>query len=523
MNNKLKILILIIVLCITAVFLQCSINVAGGGTEDVNTKTVVGVIYTESNQPAPNTQVMLIRNRYNPVADSPLPDSLVDTTESDGNFSFHVSDSGQYNIQAVQLSQRTRLLITGITVQNDTTVVPDAKLNVPGSIKVLLPDTVDTVQGYLYIEGTTISRKLSGLSLQSGKGYVARIDSVPESVIEGIYYNTTQGTIPSQRFSDTVTVTPDDSITVEALIYWKVITKDNTPLPADIVRYIEFDNSGNPWFGTDGGGIAFADGANWMIFNTANSGLPDNVINVLAVGKQDNLWVGTDNGGIARYDGNNWIIFDTATVGLPYNSVQSIAFDSSDNRWFGMNAGHVARFDGTNWEFFDSTNTVIRGDVVSGITVDSKGIIWFSIFEGGLFRFDGTNWMSYTMSNSPLPDNNINSMTLDHNDMIWLASDLGSVTRFDGNASWQTYADSLFPGNRVYSVTVESNNSVWITNDAGQPVRMIGNDITIFTNKTYNGYYEGIAQSRIDKNGDKWCSRFPNQGGGVVVFGPTVK
>jgi hypothetical protein len=93
-------------------FVRCSTDLAGGGA-DVGNPVVMGSIVTDSNNPASETEVTLIPVNYNPVEDASLVILQKDTTDSEGRFTIAVKDTGSYNITALHLTQRTRLLYRG--------------------------------------------------------------------------------------------------------------------------------------------------------------------------------------------------------------------------------------------------------------------------------------------------------------------------------------------------------------------------------------------------------------------------
>ena len=43
----------------------------------------------------------------------------------------------------------------------------------------------------------------------------------------------------------------------------------------------------------------------WIVYNTDNSGLPHLAVPALAFDEQGNLWIGTRGGGLAKFEGEN--------------------------------------------------------------------------------------------------------------------------------------------------------------------------------------------------------------------------
>jgi hypothetical protein len=142
----------------------------------------MGAIIGDDGLPAANTQVILLPENYNPLFDTmTLP---ADTTDMYGRYELSLSHHGIFNLQAVQLLKRTRLLMQGIVVINDTDTVTvgNGTLASPGFVKIELPDEVDRENGYLYISGTTIAVPLSNTTRY------AVLDSVPAGTIPSISY-----------------------------------------------------------------------------------------------------------------------------------------------------------------------------------------------------------------------------------------------------------------------------------------------------------------------------------------------
>ena len=516
MKDKLRILILSIILCVIASFLQCSVNVAGGGTEDVNTKTVMGVIYTEGNQPAPNTQVMLITSNYNPVTDAAIPDSLKDTTESDGSYSFQILDSGQYNIEAVHLSQRTRLLLTGIITQNDTTLVARGILKEAGVVKVYLPDTIDTANGYLFIEGTTITSSLSKAVTVPDGGYLLMLDSIPEAIIPSIHYDKLNDPVEPNLMTDTISVLSNDTTVTEAFVYWSNYTKENSGLTHNKINEMRIAPDGSIWIGTVGG-LAVLDGDTWTQYTSANSDLPSNGIMDLNFDKKGILWVAT-LGGVASFDGSQWTVFDSANSGLPTNYCISAVVDKNDTLWCGMYDG-IAKYTGTNWVVYDTFNTSIPSCRVEDIAVDSSGYVWIATYNS-ILKYNNGSWEIYNTSNSSITSNLVFEVDVDRYNNKWFVYDDGA-SRYDDN-NWTGYdrTHSAALDSRVIQIYTDASNNIWIGSQLG---------LTRFDGAAWKDYmgekYElldnkGIYAIAVDKEENVWIGTFNS---GVIVFGPTIK
>lgn len=193
-----------------ALFFRCGpapLSSDGGGTDFPNTGTVTGALIASDGKPSSHSKVLLVSSKFNSVTDTSSSLLREDTTNSSGIYRFSLADTGEFTITAVQLEDRTRVIICGIHVQNDTVRVAPAKMLRPGTIKLTIPDSSVTANGYVYIPGTNISAMISG-----NKGSVL-LDSVPAGIIPSVNYGEAQhaGTKVT-RYN--ILVSPDDTTDV---------------------------------------------------------------------------------------------------------------------------------------------------------------------------------------------------------------------------------------------------------------------------------------------------------------------
>lgn len=123
-------------------------------------------------------------------------------------------------------------------------------------------------------------------------------------------------------------------------------------LPSNTVYDVEFEQNGNMWVGTWGGGIARHD-TGWTIFDPSNpsGGYVSNKIYDIAIDDAGTVWVGNYLGGISRYKNGVWKVYNNITApDFPANSVYDIAFDKHGCLWLGTDHGVVY--------FCDTTGTV---------------------------------------------------------------------------------------------------------------------------------------------------------------------
>jgi hypothetical protein len=200
---------------LAALWLCCTLaplQLTGGGSDT----EISGKIVSSDARPAANTEVTLLPCNFNPAA-GPAHLAIKDTTDAAGAYSLTVRPpfAGQYTLQAVQLAQRTRALVTGITVveNSDTTRVPHAFLRVPGAIKCVLPDSVNPANGYVYVPGTMLFARLA-----NGGAF---IDSVPAGYVPAVYYGSSADTSIMRVLRTGIVVPSGDTAAFADYRSWK--------------------------------------------------------------------------------------------------------------------------------------------------------------------------------------------------------------------------------------------------------------------------------------------------------------
>jgi hypothetical protein len=187
---------------------RCSTTVTGTSSgAEARMASVKGTVVDNNGGASPHSFVRLVPASYDPATGGPLGDSLTDTTDGDGVYEIKVSDSGAYNVQVLRPSDGTRGLAVRVHVAQDTTLAP-VTLSIPGAIEVILPQAIASAGGYIYLLGTTFTKRLS-----TSGGTAAVLDSVPAGLVPGLYYEApNSGAVPQLITSGLVVAASDTAV-----------------------------------------------------------------------------------------------------------------------------------------------------------------------------------------------------------------------------------------------------------------------------------------------------------------------
>jgi Concanavalin A-like lectin/glucanases superfamily/Domain of unknown function (DUF2341) len=198
--------------CAGCLFWACTNlqNVAGGIEGGNTVATITGNIADSTSAPLADVRVLLLPSAYNPVTGQAISSLPADTTNSSGNYSIKVAQTGSYTIEAVDNGEGNRTLVTGVSVTGkDTMLVRNAIARPSGVITIALPADVDRGNGYFYVQGTTV------YSFVGDDTETVALDSVPAGVSLSIYYAVRGSAVLPQLVRGSVVVAPKDTTNVE--------------------------------------------------------------------------------------------------------------------------------------------------------------------------------------------------------------------------------------------------------------------------------------------------------------------
>jgi hypothetical protein len=292
-------------LLLSVLLLQCTMSPLAGGSDNPDF-IVTGAIVDTSGQPAQNTMVTIAPASYNPITDTA---PTVSMTDANGVYRLTVAQKGAYIIQAVHRLHRTRLLVTGISINNTINRVETATLKAPGTIKIFLPPNWRKfTYGYFYAPGTSL-----WAPIQSGRDTIT-LDSVPCGTLPSLSYAasdvegpiTLRYNIPVIAGDTTVVRNPSWKYCSRLLLNTTVSGADISGTVSNFPILIRL-NSGNFDFLQ-----ANSDGSDLRFTKTDNSLLPYEIERWDLAGQRAEIWVKVDSiygnnstQAVTMYWGNN--------------------------------------------------------------------------------------------------------------------------------------------------------------------------------------------------------------------------
>ncbi|MCI0474230.1 MAG: DUF4198 domain-containing protein, partial [Ignavibacteria bacterium] len=235
-----QVIVFILLAAMISMLNTCSINIAGGATSETTNGTLSAIILHKDGTPAANTPVFLVPASFNPVTDN-TASGYLDTTDEQGRCAIIITKTGRYNLLAIDPVSLTRSFYPAIEIQKDTIAVSDT-LRIPGAARIELPDSVDTIAGYLYIPGTNRYQKLAEETLlHVGNKIHVVFDSIPAKAMPGIYLGTDDSLFYSIPLTNIFTVISGDTVNLFVQVEWVAYSTANSGLPSNNVVAVMTD------------------------------------------------------------------------------------------------------------------------------------------------------------------------------------------------------------------------------------------------------------------------------------------
>ena len=281
-------------------------------------------------------------------------------------------------------------------------------------------------------------------------------------------------------------------------------TVDNSPLPFNTVRCIEYSNQ-SLWIGTDYGLAKFEDETSWTIYNSINSPLWNDDIRALKNDGDSLIWVGTVQGGLFKFDGSEWTNYTPENSGIGDFLVRAIEIDLDGHIWVATTEG-LFLYDRNIWTSW-TTNDGLLSNNISSICAGSDNMYIGSI-NGGVLYFDtSNNYTNHTIISSGIPDNSILDIEIDSEGKPWFISPAaGLIVDLGNGGPWNSFhADnSDMPANSLLCLTHGAQGEIFIGSESNGLITKVEDEYHQLTTLNSNLTDNHILCITKGNNEDLW-------------------
>ncbi len=256
-------------------------------------------------------------------------------------------------------------------------------------------------------------------------------------------------------------------------------------------------NSGNYFYGTDGGGIVYKSGNGEQRF-TIDRGLPSRFILDFEFFPNDVVFGELFNA-IVYWDGAKFEEFP-ASYFPSDTQFKSILVDNEGNYWVGTSARGLFRLRERVISMIDEEQG-LENDIMLSLATLQNGNMLFSTNCGGIYEWDGAR-ATYSAIHEHLKSYCNWSIFEDSKSRIWIGSrGLYLTESLDKPGRYFTEEDG-FTGNSILSIFEDSNENIWV----GTQVGVFKYDNRSFTHfSVENGLYHNTVRTIFeDKEGTIW-------------------
>lgn len=533
----------------------------GGGTE-----TVIGILVNTGGSGMSGAEVTIIPSGYNPVKGGELPDSMTTFTDAKGQYVFSPIAPGTYNILASHRVSNSKLFNLGVAVTEDTTFLSADTLKSPGALNIILPDTVDTAKGYIFIGGTTIYRNVSeGRSLGDGL-YSLIVDSIPAATFNKLYFTIDNNPNEPVQLKNTFTVSSLDTLLIEAFDYLviigSVIYENGVYASGVTVQVIPEDYqplkgpklSGTMTDTTNLNGVftlkvaqkgkyniqAKHPGLGLSLFQPGITIENDSVnlsaltlhergaIKLIMPDTMNTSFGYTFIGGTNIYKKLSEGYSDTGFWVLMLDSVPAASYSALSYAIQSNSAGPIKLTDSftitsgdrilleafVTWRHYTTSNSGLPSNIVLDIVEDSAGVKWFGTNVGAV-SFDGLVWTTYNRNNTGLLSDTIMSITVNTDGTRWFGTAKG-IAKYDGNLIQSfTTVNSPLPNDSVYEIAADRAGNIWVGTDYGVAKYDANANWEVYTPANSPLPHPEVYCIAFDRDGSKWIG---TDGGGLAHF-----
>ena len=162
-----------------ALFAGCSSDShTAGNSAETGSPELAGILVLDNGRVAARTRVQCVPEGYDATVGATLPAAYSTETDDDGYYRLDSVPNGTYAIEAYHEESGMRLLVQGVKVTEDDSVVVNDTLRAPGSAVVYVGDSIaDGTSAVVTVLGTTILRE------SIVRGHNVFMDSLPVDTV----------------------------------------------------------------------------------------------------------------------------------------------------------------------------------------------------------------------------------------------------------------------------------------------------------------------------------------------------
>lgn len=306
---------------------------------------------------------------------------------------------------------------------------------------------------------------------------------------------------------------------------------DPDSLPANGVKCVYKDVSGNLWLGTDKGLALFnPEEENFIYFHNREESSTHTVFDIRQF-DGNKLWIAMEFGGIAILDLTQRMFLTPDQVRFQYikegddeyslsnPTVRCLFQDSFKNIWTGVWGGGInflshesALFNVYNYSPIQHSGSSLNNKVASSVCVDKEGKLWIGTDGGGINVFDqGRRVATYKEEAGGLSGNSVQAALCDSEGNLWFGYFMGGVDFYD--VKTKTFRQ-VFPQDKVgedVRCLCEDGQYMWIGTSNGVYKVGLKDKMIIEHYDLENNLVRSILK---DPDGRLWIGTF---GGGLGV------
>lgn len=286
-------------------------------------------------------------------------------------------------------------------------------------------------------------------------------------------------------------------------IKWEVYTTDNSRLPDNFVRSLDFDESGllllgtsqrglwsfdeESWLpilndknysidkvlanesgifvATNGDGLFIENNGDWTNYNSLLNGfIHDNIFD-FDISEDGQILIGTQRG-ISLLKADEWeILLDTENddIDILSSNIFSVLFENSERYWAGGVDG-LALYTNGIWQEINE----LPDNTINDISKDSKGVIWIGT-RWGLSRIVDNNNIEdiyEVQSNKPFKGV-LNIFEASDGKLYCGTKSAGFFTFKAGEIEIFDVSNSKLPSNNIHSVAEDNDGNIWLGTESG--------------------------------------------------------